>query len=155
MCVAWFSPSVRRSRMTAHDASFEIVDSMPYFLKSPSSWAITIDEQSVRAMMPILTFGVSGPSAAYTPPAQPVGNPASSAAAPVVSRNVLRVTRTDHLPDKKMAPLPLGEALSAIAVSSACPPWTRCCVSTAPRVPDGSREPIVKLHRHLSPRHQA
>src|SRR5437899_2057440 len=83
MWVAWFSPRVRRSRMTAHDASFESVDSMPYFLKSPSSCAITIDEQSVRAMMPILTFGVSGPSAAYTPPAQPVGSPAKRAAAPV------------------------------------------------------------------------
>ena len=110
MWVAWFSPSVRRSRITAHDASFEIVDSMPYFLKSPSSWAITIDEQSVSAMMPILTFGVSGPSAAYTPPAQPAGTPASSAAALVVSRNCRRVRCTDHLPDRKMAPGLLMEA---------------------------------------------
>jgi len=48
--------------MTAHDASLEIVDSIPYFLKRPSSWAITIEEQSVRAMMPIRIFGVSGAS---------------------------------------------------------------------------------------------
>jgi hypothetical protein len=33
MCVAWFSPSESLSRMTAHDASFEITDSMPNFLK--------------------------------------------------------------------------------------------------------------------------
>src|SRR5215831_5361798 len=52
-------------------------------------------------MMPIRTFGVSGPSLAYTPPAQRVGSPASSAAAPVVSRNFRRVTRTDHLQAKK------------------------------------------------------
>ncbi len=63
-CVAWFSPSVRRSRMTAHDASFEIVDSIPYFLKRPSSWAMTIDEQSVSAMMPRRIFGCSGASEA-------------------------------------------------------------------------------------------
>ena len=62
MWVAWFSPSVRRSRITAHDASFEIVDSMPCFLKSPSSCAMTMDEQSVSAMMPMRTFGVSGAS---------------------------------------------------------------------------------------------
>jgi hypothetical protein len=50
--------------MTAHDASLETVDSMPCFLNSPSSWAMTIDEQSVSAMMPMRIFGVSGPSAA-------------------------------------------------------------------------------------------
>ena len=64
MWVAWFSPSDSRSRMTAHDASLEIVDSIPYFLKSPSSWAITIEEQSVRAMMPMRTLGLSGASEA-------------------------------------------------------------------------------------------
>jgi hypothetical protein len=48
MCVAWFSPSDSLSRITAHDASFETVDSMPNFLKYPSSWAMTIGEQSVR-----------------------------------------------------------------------------------------------------------
>src|SRR5713226_3827290 len=62
MWVAWFSPRVRRSRITAQEASFEIVDSMPYFLKRPSSWAMTIEEQSVRAMMPIRILGVSGAS---------------------------------------------------------------------------------------------
>jgi len=103
MCVAWFSPSVRRSQITAHDASFEIVDSMPYFLKSPSSWAITIDEQSVRAMMPILTFGASGPSPPYRPPAQPPGTPARSAAA-LVLRNSRRVTSTQFLPEQTKAP---------------------------------------------------
>ena len=33
MCVAWFSPSDSLSRMTAQDASFETMDSMPNFLK--------------------------------------------------------------------------------------------------------------------------
>ena len=62
--------------MTAQEASFEMIDSMPYFLKSPNSCAITIDEQSVRAMMPNRILGVSGPSAAYAPPTQPFGIPA-------------------------------------------------------------------------------
>src|SRR6476660_5605086 len=47
MCVAWFSPRLSLSRITAHEASFETTESMPYFLNSPSSWPITIDEQSV------------------------------------------------------------------------------------------------------------
>ena len=64
MWLAWFSPSDRRSRITAHEASFEMVDSMPCFLNRPSSCAITIDEQSVSAMMPMRIFGVSGPSSA-------------------------------------------------------------------------------------------
>src|SRR6059036_1426260 len=95
--VAWFSPSVRRSRMTAHDASFEIVDSMPCFLNRPSSWAITIDEQSVSAMMPMRTFGVSGASDAYAVPRQPSGTPASSAAAAVVFTKSRRVTHSPFL----------------------------------------------------------
>ena len=64
MCVAWFSPSVSVSRIAAQDASFEIVESMPYFLNRPSSWAMTIDEQSVSAMMPKRILVVSGASAA-------------------------------------------------------------------------------------------
>ncbi len=64
MWVAWFSPSESRSRITAHEASLEMVDSIPCFLKSPSSWAITMEEQSVSAMMPMRTWGVSGLSAA-------------------------------------------------------------------------------------------
>src|SRR5262250_2210357 len=60
------------------EAPFEIVDSMPYFLKSPNSCAITIEEQSVRAMMPNRILGVSGPSAAYAPPTQPLGIPANN-----------------------------------------------------------------------------
>ena len=38
---------------------------------------------------------------------------------------MLGVTRTDRLLDKKMAPLPLVEAISAVAVTLACPSWTR------------------------------
>jgi hypothetical protein len=33
MCVAWFSPRLSLSRMTAHEASFDTVDVMPNFLK--------------------------------------------------------------------------------------------------------------------------
>ena len=72
MCVAWFSPRLILSRIAAQDASLEIVDSMPYFLNSPNSCAITIDEQSVKAMMPNRMLVVSGPSAAYAPPIQPL-----------------------------------------------------------------------------------
>ena len=57
MCVAWFSPRLILSRIAAQEASLEIVDSMPYFLNSPNSCAITIDEQSVKAMMPIRMLG--------------------------------------------------------------------------------------------------
>ena len=64
MCVAWFSPSVSLSRITAQDASFETVELIPNFLKYPSSCAITIDEQSVKAMIPKRTSGVSGESSA-------------------------------------------------------------------------------------------
>ena len=64
MCVAWLSPIVSLSRMTAHDASFDTIESMPNFLKKPSSCAITIGAQSVSAMMPNRMVEVSGPSAA-------------------------------------------------------------------------------------------
>ena len=33
MCVAWLSPIESLSRMTAHDASFEMIDSIPNCLK--------------------------------------------------------------------------------------------------------------------------
>src|SRR6266851_7996093 len=55
---------------------------------------MTSDEQSVSAMMPMRTLGVSGASDAYTAPAQPCGNPASSRASPVCPvrlRNARRV----------------------------------------------------------------
>src|SRR3954470_7901344 len=42
---------------------------------------MTIDEQSVNAMIPKRTFGVSGESSANAPPAQPFGTPASRPAA--------------------------------------------------------------------------
>ena len=64
MCVAWFSPIDSLSRITAHDASFEMIDSMPNCLKYPSSCAITIGEQSVSAMIPKRIVFVSGESSA-------------------------------------------------------------------------------------------
>jgi hypothetical protein len=64
MCVAWFSPIDSLSRITAHDASFEMTASIPNCLKYPSSCAITIEEQSVNAMIPNRTVLVSGASSA-------------------------------------------------------------------------------------------
>lgn len=48
--------------MAAQLAPFVTVELIPYFLKSPFSCATTMGEQSVRAMMPKLRFGVSGAS---------------------------------------------------------------------------------------------
>jgi hypothetical protein len=45
-------------------APFVTVDLRPYFLNRPFSCAITIGEQSVRAMIPKFRFGVSGASLA-------------------------------------------------------------------------------------------
>jgi hypothetical protein len=83
MWVAWFSPRDSLSRMTAHDASFETIDSIPNFLKYPSSCAMTIGAQSVSAMMPNRIVFVSGPSCAYAPPTHPAGSPLNSAPAAV------------------------------------------------------------------------
>ena len=52
MCVAWMSPFVSESRIAAQLAPFTTVELMPYFLKKPFSWAMTIGEQSVSAIMP-------------------------------------------------------------------------------------------------------
>src|SRR4051812_1792965 len=46
--------------MAAQLAPLMIVELMPYFLNSPFSWAITIGEQSVSAIMPKRISGVSG-----------------------------------------------------------------------------------------------
>src|SRR5688572_21123323 len=81
MWVAWFSPSVNLSRITAQLASLLTVDLIPYFLNSPSSCAITIDEQSVSAMIPNFIVLTSGPSSAHAPPIQPLGRPGNSGSA--------------------------------------------------------------------------
>ena len=67
MWVAWMSPLESESRIAAQLAPFRTVELMPYFLKSPFSWAITIGEQSVRAMMPKLRSVTSGASPAMVP----------------------------------------------------------------------------------------
>ena len=64
MCVVWLSPLERLSRMAAQFAPLAMVGLTPYFLKYPFSAAMTKGEQSVRAMMPVFTSGVSGPSCA-------------------------------------------------------------------------------------------
>ena len=65
--------------MTAHDAYFDIVTSRPSVLKKPFSRPITIDEQSVRAMMPMRMLDISGASDANTRPRHPTGSWATSA----------------------------------------------------------------------------
>src|SRR5437868_677458 len=52
MCVAWIEPVERLSRIAAQLAPFVTVELMPYFLNRPFSWAMTMGEQSVRAIMP-------------------------------------------------------------------------------------------------------
>src|SRR6478609_5115411 len=54
------SPLESESRIAAQLAPLMIVELMPYFLNSPFSWAITIGEQSVSAIMPKRKSGVSG-----------------------------------------------------------------------------------------------
>src|ERR1043165_1408945 len=78
MCVAWISPLERESRIAAQLAPFETVDWIPYFLNNPFSCAITMGELSVRAIIPNLSWLVSGLSLARVLPAQPLGNPATS-----------------------------------------------------------------------------
>ena len=79
MWVAWMSPFESESRMAAQFAPFETVDSIPYFLNSPFSCAMTIGEQSVRAMIPNFNLLVSGASLAGVDPAQPRGMALSKA----------------------------------------------------------------------------
>ena len=96
MWVAWFSPRVSRSRITAQEASFEIVDSMPYFLNSPSSWAITIDEQSVRAMMPnanVWEFQARPPRRRRRP--NPPGIPANSKPSELIPESFRKLRRVN------------------------------------------------------------
>src|SRR4030095_13985543 len=68
---------------------------MPNCLKKTNSCAITIEEQSVRAIMTKRTLGDSGESSAYAPPAHPLGTPPNTPARTelvAVSRNLRRVT---------------------------------------------------------------
>src|SRR5882724_1031918 len=64
MCVAWIVPLLRLSRMAAQFAPLVTVEAMPYFLNSPFSWAMTMGEQSVSAIMPKFSAAVSGASLA-------------------------------------------------------------------------------------------
>src|SRR5688572_10715968 len=67
------SPVESESRIAAQLAPLLIVDSIPYFLKSPFSCAITSGEQSVSAIMPNLSDLVSGPSLAAAPGGTSIG----------------------------------------------------------------------------------
>src|SRR5687768_14481761 len=53
-CAPSSSPVRILSRTLAHDASFDTSTFRPYFLKKPSSFAITIGAQSVSGINPIL-----------------------------------------------------------------------------------------------------
>lgn len=61
--------------MAAQLAPLVTVELIPYFLKRPFSWAITMGEQSVSAMMPKFTLGASGASLAVCAPHQALGSP--------------------------------------------------------------------------------
>jgi hypothetical protein len=54
------SPFESESRMAAQLAPLTTVELMPYFLNKPLSWAITMGEQSVSAIIPKRMSGVSG-----------------------------------------------------------------------------------------------
>src|SRR3954468_17091147 len=69
------SPLESESRIAAQFAPFITIELIPYFLNRPFSWAITIGEQSVSAIMPNFRLAVSGASLAKTLPAHPLGNP--------------------------------------------------------------------------------
>ena len=62
MCVAWMSPFKSESRIAAQLAPFTTVELIPYFAKRPFSWAMTMGEQSVRAIIPKRRSATSGPS---------------------------------------------------------------------------------------------
>ena len=64
MCVAWMSPLDSESRIAAQLAPLATVELMPYFLKRPFSCAMTIEEQSVNAMIPNFSSEISGASLA-------------------------------------------------------------------------------------------
>src|SRR4029079_15787525 len=68
MCVAWMSPLPRASRIAAQLAPLLTVELMPYFLKKPFSWAMTMGEQSVSSIMPNFRSLTSGPSFGDTGP---------------------------------------------------------------------------------------
>src|SRR5690242_19405852 len=72
-------PVLRLSRIAAQFAPFKTVESMPYFLNSPFSCAMTMGEQSVSAIIPNFSAVVSGASLANALPTQPLGRPAKSA----------------------------------------------------------------------------
>ena len=93
MCVAWLSPLESESRMAAQFAPLRTTALMPYFLKKPFSWAITMGEQSVSAMMPNFMSLVSGASLAKTPPC---GRSAAASAVTLVSRNAAAVDGGGH-----------------------------------------------------------
>src|SRR5215217_3591273 len=61
------SPFESESRMAAQLAPFTMVELMPYFLNRPFSWAITIGEQSVKAIIPKRRSDTSGFEASTTP----------------------------------------------------------------------------------------
>src|SRR5262245_8186134 len=57
---------------------------MPNFLNRPFSWAITMDEQSVKAIIPNFIVPTSGEPSAYIDPTQPCGIAPRRLAAPKV-----------------------------------------------------------------------
>src|SRR4030095_5421135 len=89
------SPFDKASRMAAQLAPLLTTELIPYFLKRPFSCAMTMAEQSVKAMIPNFMSAVSGASLAKTAPPHPAGAPPSTVVRPrpfaEVDRKRLRV----------------------------------------------------------------
>src|SRR4029450_5073174 len=88
MCVAWMSPLLSESRIAAQLAPLLTTLLMPCFLNRPFSWAITMGEQSVSAIIPNFISLVSGASLAHT---RPVGRSAAASAVRLVPTNARRL----------------------------------------------------------------
>src|SRR5271169_840913 len=89
MWVASMSPFERESRIAAQLAPLLTTEFRPYFLNRPFSWAMTMGEQSVRAIIPNRTSATSGASLAHT---RPNGSRAAPSAAELTARNRRRPT---------------------------------------------------------------
>ena len=126
MWVAWLSPLERASRMAAQLAPLVMVALIPYFLKKPFSWAMTKGEQSVRAMMPILTLGISGPSPGLAAVAAQERGPRAekSAAAPVRPavrvRNWRRLSEVTAVEDDDPARVSGGVSFMGVRMEGEC-----------------------------------
>ncbi len=95
MCAASSSPRVTRSRTAAQLGCFDSVTSRPYFLNRPSSCAMMMLAQSVRAMKPMLTWLFSGAAGTREVRCAQAGMLAVSAVDPAATAAVCRKSRRE------------------------------------------------------------